>query len=78
MISSFDIFDSISKSGIAKNREVVSSFVSDAPPAEREASGSTLEGGWIKGSSTKIRNRKHEMLIVIKKYWMQIFTNFLR
>ena len=26
----------------------------DAPPAEREASGSPLEGGWIKLSSIKI------------------------
>jgi hypothetical protein len=30
----------------------------DALPAEREASGSPLEGGWIKLSSIKIRNPK--------------------
>lgn len=32
-----------------------------APPAEREASGSPLEGGGIRLSSIKIRNTKHEI-----------------
>jgi len=52
--------------------------VSDAPPAEREALGSPLKGGWIKRSSIKFGNRKHEMRNVIEKYGTQIFTDFHR
>ena len=52
--------------------------ISDAPPAEREASGSPLEGGWIKRSSIKIRYTKHEIRNVIKNYGTQILTDFHR
>ncbi|CAB1081255.1 hypothetical protein JY97_05670 [Alkalispirochaeta odontotermitis] len=43
----------------------------------QKASESPLEGGWIKRSSFKIQNRKHELRKVIKKYGTQIFTDKL-
>jgi len=61
-----------------KTRQKTMAALSNAPPAEREASGSLLEVCWIKRSSIKIRNMKHEMRNVIKKYGTQIFTDFHR